>query len=84
MILTLRRVDGTIEDLKIPRDEIELEETYVKSSMLKSDGYIFGVINLPKFYIDFEDLNSRNATTDLKKESPTLITSDLQFAKKSS
>ena len=68
VILTLRRVDGTIEDLKIPRDEIELEETYVKSSMLKSDGYIFGVINLPKFYIDFEDLNSRNATTDLKKE----------------
>lgn len=68
VILTLRRVDGTIEDLKIPRDEIELEETYVKSSMLKSDGYIFGVINLPKFYIDFDDLNSRNATTDLKKE----------------
>lgn len=68
VILTLRRVDGTIEDLKIPRDEIELEETYVKSSILKSDGYIFGVINLPKFYIDFEDLNSRNATTDLKKE----------------
>ncbi len=68
VILTLRRVDGTIEDLKIPRDEIELEETYVKSSISKSDGYIFGVINLPKFYIDFEDLNSRNATTDLKKE----------------
>ena len=68
VILTLRRVDGTIEDLKIPRDEIELEETYVKSSILKSDDYIFGVINLPKFYIDFEDLNSRNATTDLKKE----------------
>ena len=68
VILTLKRVDGTIEDLKIPRDEIELEETYVKSSILKSDGYIFGVINLPKFYIDFEDLNSRNATTDLKKE----------------
>ena len=68
VILTLRRVDGAIEDLKIPRDEIELEETYVKSSILKSDDYIFGVINLPKFYIDFEDLNSRNATTDLKKE----------------
>ena len=68
VILTLKRVDGTIEDLKIPRDEIELEETYVKSSILKSDDYIFGVINLPKFYIDFEDLNSRNATKDLKKE----------------
>ena len=68
VILTLRRVDGTIEDLKIPRDEIELEETYVKSSILKKNNYIFGVINLPKFYIDFKDLNSRNAATDMKKE----------------
>ena len=68
VILTLRRVDGTIEDLKIPRDEIELEETYLKSSILKKDNYIFGVINLPKFYIDFKDINSRNAATDMKKE----------------
>ena len=68
VILTLRRVDGTIEDLKIPRDEIELEETYAKSCILKTDNYIFGIINLPKFYIDFKDLNSRNATTDLNKE----------------
>ena len=68
VILTLRRVDGTIEDLKIPRDEIELEETYVKSSILKKDNHIFGVINLPKFYIDFKDINSRNAATDMKKE----------------
>jgi len=68
VILTLRRVDGKIEDLKIPRDEIELEETYAKSSIWKNDGFIFGIINLPKFYIDFKDLNSRNASTDLKNE----------------
>ena len=44
VILTLRRVDGKIEDLKIPRDEIELEETYAKSSIWKNDGFIFGII----------------------------------------
>ena len=68
VILTLKRVDGTIEDLSIPRDEIELEETYAKSSIVKKSKYKFGVINLPKFYIDFEDVNSRNSTTDVKRE----------------
>ena len=68
VILTLKRVDGSIEDLRIPRDEIELEETYAKSSIVKKDNYEFGVINLPKFYIDFKDKDSRNATTDVKKE----------------
>jgi len=68
VILTLKRVDGTIEDLMIPRDEIELEETYAKSSIVQKEDYKFGVINLPKFYIDFEDINSRNATSDVKRE----------------
>jgi carboxyl-terminal processing protease len=68
VILTLKRVDGSIEDLRIPRDEIELEETYAKSSIVKKDNYEFGVINLPKFYIDFKDKDSRTASTDVKKE----------------
>ena len=68
VILTLKKVDGTIEDLSIPRDEIELEETYAKSTIVEKEGTTFGVINLPKFYIDFEDYNSRNAATDVKKE----------------
>ena len=68
VILTLKKVDGTIEDLSIPRDEIILEETYAKSTVVKKDGTTFGVINLPKFYIDFDDYNSRNAASDVKKE----------------
>jgi carboxyl-terminal processing protease len=68
VILTLKKVDGTIEDLSIPRDEILLEETYAKSTKVVKGGVTFGVINLPKFYIDFQDSNSRNAATDVKKE----------------
>jgi carboxyl-terminal processing protease len=78
VILTLKKVDGTIEDLSIPRDEIELEETYAKSTIVKKEGTTFGVINLPKFYIDFEDYNSRNAATDVKKEIERLKAEGMQ------
>jgi carboxyl-terminal processing protease len=66
--LTLKRVDGTIVDIKITRDIVELEETYAKSSVVEKDGKTFGVINLPKFYINFEDYNKRNAASDIKQE----------------
>ena len=78
VILTLKKVDGTIEDLSIPRDEIVLEETYAKSTIVDKEGTIFGVINLPKFYIDFEDYNSRNAATDVKKEIERLKAEGMQ------
>jgi len=66
--LTLKKVDGTIEDITIRRDIVELEETYAKSSTVIKDEKKFGVINLPKFYVDFEDYNKRNAASDIKKE----------------
>ncbi|MGJ8548707.1 carboxy terminal-processing peptidase [Winogradskyella wichelsiae] len=66
--LTLKKVDGTIQDIDIKRDVVELEETYAKSSIVKKDGKTFGLINLPKFYISFEDYNERNAASDIKQE----------------
>ena len=66
--LTLKKVDGTIEDISITRDIVELEETYAKSSVVEKDGKTFGLINLPKFYINFEDYNKRNAASDIKQE----------------
>ena len=66
--LTLKKVDGTIEDITIKRDIVELEETYAKSSTVIKDEKKFGVINLPKFYVDFEDYNKRNAASDIKLE----------------
>lgn len=68
VILTLKKVDGSIEDLSIPRDVIELEETYAKSSTVEKSGKTFGVINLPKFYVNFDDYTNRNAASDIKKE----------------
>ena len=68
VILTLKKVDGTIQDLTITRDIVELEETYAKSSTVIKDGKTFGVINLPKFYVDFDDYKKRNAASDIKLE----------------
>lgn len=66
--LTLKKVDGTIEDISITRDIVELEETYAKSSTVEKEGKTFGVINLPKFYVDFQSYDNRNAASDIKKE----------------
>lgn len=68
VILTVKKVDGTIKDITITRDLVELEETYAKSSTVVKDGKNFGVINLPKFYIDFEDYNKRNSASDVRQE----------------
>jgi len=66
--LTLKKIDGTIKVISIVRDVVELEETFVKSSIVEKDGKTFGVIHLPKFYIDFDEKNFRNSTTDMAKE----------------
>lgn len=68
VILTLKRADGTIEDITITRDVVILEETYAKSSKVEKEGKTFGLINLPRFYVDFENYNERNAASDIKKE----------------
>lgn len=67
--LTIKKVDGTTKVIRIKRDIVELEETYAKSSLIKKENNTFGIINLPKFYVDFNDYSeSRNASSDVKKE----------------
>ncbi len=66
--LTLKRVDGSIENIDIIRDIVELEETYAKSSLIKNQDKTYGIINLPKFYFNMEDYKERNAAIDIKKE----------------
>lgn len=66
--LTVKKQDGTIKVITIVRDQVEVEETYVKSSVVEKDGFKYGIIYLPKFYIDFEDQNSRDAGKDVALE----------------
>ncbi|EAP88057.1 carboxy terminal-processing peptidase [Croceibacter atlanticus] len=68
VVLTVKKVDGTIEDIAIIRDVVELEETYAKSAIVDKDEQRFGVINLPKFYFDMQNYKERNAAKDVKEE----------------
>jgi len=66
--LTVKKVDGTIKVISIIRDIVEIEETYVKSSIVEKNGLKYGVIYLPKFYIDFENNDGRDAGKDVAQE----------------
>tara|TARA_R110000868_G_scaffold125037_6_gene330442 strand:+ start:14251 stop:16368 length:2118 start_codon:yes stop_codon:yes gene_type:complete len=67
--LTLRKVDGTVAVISITRDVVELEETFAKSANIIKDNQKFGLINLPQFYVSFDDYEGeRNAASDVAKE----------------
>lgn len=66
--LTIKKVDGSIVVISLTRDIVELEESYAKSAKIIKQEHKYGLINLPKFYVDFEDYNQRNAATDVAKE----------------
>lgn len=67
--LTVRRkTDNEIKTFPIIRDEVVLEESYAKSTLIKKDNKTFGLITLPKFYVDFNDSKEINCATDVKNE----------------
>ncbi len=76
--LTVKKVDGTIKDIIIVRDVVDLVETYAKSSTVIKDNKKFGVINLPAFYVDFKDYKNVNAAKDVKKEIERLKADGMQ------
>jgi carboxyl-terminal processing protease len=66
--LTVKKIDGTIKVISIIRDVVEMEETYAKSSIVEKNGQKYGIIYLPKFYIDFENDQGRDAGKDMAIE----------------
>ena len=68
VILTVKKISGEIKDVKIKRGLVELEELYAKSTLINKGDKNYGYISLPKFYIDFNDRNSRNSANDVKNE----------------
>ena len=69
VLLTVKKkIDGTTQVITITRDIVQLDETFVKSSVVEKDGKKYGVIDLPKFYINFDDRNFRDSAKDMEKE----------------
>ncbi len=69
VILTVKHVNGEIQDISIIRDIVEIEETYTKSTIISDSRFDqrIGYINIPKFYGDMNNHNNRNTTDDVKK-----------------
>jgi carboxyl-terminal processing protease len=63
-----KKIDGSTKVISIIRDVVELEETFVKSSVVTKNGKKYGIIDLPKFYIDFNDVSNRDSAKDMEKE----------------
>ncbi|WP_092851671.1 carboxy terminal-processing peptidase [Algibacter pectinivorans] len=76
--LTIKKVDGTVKDVEIVRDVVELVETYAKASIVEKDNMKFGIINLPAFYVDFQDYKNVNAAKDVKEEIERLKADGMQ------
>ena len=67
--LTVRKPDGAKDIIAITRDVVQIEETFVKHTVLDADGKKFGYINIPSFYRDFEKSRygeGRNSTQDTR------------------
>ena len=66
--LTIKKVDGTIETIPVKRDLVVLEESYARSTVINRLDQKYGLIHLPKFYVDFKSYKERNAAHDVEQE----------------
>ena len=69
--LTVKRPDGTSDLISIIRDVVQIEETFVKSTIFDApDGSRIGYLLIPSFYRDFSKskngLGNRNSTDDTR------------------
>ncbi|HUH35996.1 MAG TPA: carboxy terminal-processing peptidase [Moheibacter sp.] len=86
VILTVKKKDGSIKDVKLIRDVIEQEEAFARSAIIHDNGDKYGLIYLPEFYVNFNDKNGRDPSDDitaeineLKKEGIKGLVFDLRY-----
>lgn len=71
--LTVQKPDGSKRVIPIIRDVVQIEETYVKSTLIKAEGkHPIGYLRIPSFYRDFsaqaDGKETRNVTDDTLEE----------------
>jgi carboxyl-terminal processing protease len=70
--LTVQKPDGAKRTIAIIRDVVQIEETYVKSTVIKNGQTPFGYLRIPSFYRDFaaqsNGKESRNVSDDTLAE----------------
>jgi carboxyl-terminal processing protease len=75
--LTVKKIDGSTEIITITRDIVEIEETFLKYSLVNVEDKKLGLINLPGFYINFNDKNKRDSAKDMRKAIDEMNESDV-------
>ncbi|MEO5893232.1 MAG: carboxy terminal-processing peptidase [Ferruginibacter sp.] len=65
--ITVRKPDGNLKIIALKRDEIKLDDTFVKSAIIKGEHKI-GYIYLPEFYMDFDDPKGARCSDDVARE----------------
>ncbi|RYG27145.1 MAG: tail-specific protease, partial [Chitinophagaceae bacterium] len=72
VVVGFKKADGTIKNVSLARDALQLEDTFVKSAVIEDstkDGTNkLGYIYLPKFYTSFGDDNGRSCAFDVAAE----------------
>jgi len=66
--LTIKEPSGAIKVIPIVRGEVQQEDIFAKSVIIKSKGGPIGYIYLREFYSDFQHINGRRSAEDVKNE----------------
>ncbi len=70
VILAVKKVDGSIVDIEIERDEVTIDEGFARSLILGIPEVVenVGYIKLPKFYSSFEKKDGNSCALDVAAE----------------
>jgi len=70
VILTVKKKDGSMQDVEIERDEIIIDVAYARSAIMDVDNKVnnIGFIRLPSFYSSFDGGEGNSCAIDVAKE----------------
>ncbi len=70
VVLTIEKKDGSTKIVTLVREEIEIQETFVRSAVLTDEkGDKYGILYLPEFYVNMDNNSKgRDCSDDIKKE----------------
>ncbi len=66
--LTLKNADGNISLVSLKREDNDVNDILVKSSLVEKKDSKYGVIKIPTFYENFNDDSERSASKDVARE----------------
>jgi carboxyl-terminal processing protease len=83
--ITIKKANGKIEEILLKRAVVSMNDSYVKTCLIKKNKTTYGLVSFPRFYNDFDDEKARNAADDfateleiLKKENAKGLIIDLR------